>query len=298
MAWLPLKTMAAVAVEAGQPLRIRIIRFPINIEDTEEIQGGAGVSAHPTPTVTLSGLKWFLDGSPCEDARLLDPSASKPRRLYSPEQVRFMLRQGEEQHQPLLFHISGEPALEELLTAMESMPEVDWPSRRVRVEHGEFLVQEVFARAKRLGIVLVQNPAHLTLPPGVPPIVLKNMFPRGPAQALRSVEDAGIPVALGTDGLDNPGLNVLFASTEPNNPAEALTREEAVIAFTRGAAYAEFAEKDKGTIAPGMLADFVVLSKDIFTAPPEAMPSIRAVLTVIGGQVVYDGSSSTDAGVP
>jgi predicted amidohydrolase YtcJ len=55
--------------------------------------------------------------------------------------------------------------------------------------------------------------------------------------------------------------------THPANPPEALTREEAVMAYTAGSAYAESAEKQKGTLAPGMLADLAVLSQDIFTIP-------------------------------
>ena len=154
----------------------------------------------------------------------------------------------------------------------------------------------MFARAKRLGIVLVQDPFHLALPPGMPRTLLARAFPRGPAQLLRSVVEAGIPFALGTDGPDDPALNILLAATNPNNPDEALTREQAVVAFTRGAAYAEFAEKEKGTLAPGMLADFVVLSKDIFTAPAADVPAIRPVLTVIGGKVAFDAAAPLDAG--
>ena len=94
---------------------------------------------------------------------------------------------------------------------------------------------------------------------------------------------------------DKPGLNVLFASTVTNNPPEALSREQAVTAFTRGAAYAEFAEKEKGTLAPGMLADFAVLSKDIFTVPPAELADVQSVLTVVGGKVVFDAAATPAA---
>lgn len=58
--------------------------------------------------------------------------------------------------------------------------------------------------------------------------------------------------------------------------------------LTWGAAYAERMEGEKGTLAPGMLADLAVLSQDIFTVPAESLPATRSVLTVIGGHVVYD----------
>ena len=83
---------------------------------------------------------------------------------------------------------------------------------------------------------------------------------------------ADVPVALGSDGPMNPYLNLMFASLNATNPAQAMTREQAVSAYTLGAARAELMETQKGTLAPGMLADLAILSQDIFTAPPEALP--------------------------
>jgi len=70
--------------------------------------------------------------------------------------------------------------------------------------------------------------------------------------------------------------------------AQALTREQAVTMYTRGSAYAEFAEREKGTLAPGMLADLAVLSQDVFTVPADALPATTSVLTIVGGRVVRD----------
>jgi predicted amidohydrolase YtcJ len=74
------------------------------------------------------------------------------------------------------------------------------------------------------------------------------------SQPLESLLAAGIPVALGSDGPTNPYLNILFATIHANRPSEAITREQAVIAYTLTSAYAEFMEKDKGSIAVGKLA--------------------------------------------
>jgi hypothetical protein len=75
------------------------------------------------------------------------------------------------------------------------------------------------------------------------------------------------------------------------NPREALTREQAVAAYTRGSAYAEFAEGEKGTLAPGMLADLAVLSQDVFAAPAPALPATTCVLTLVGGRVAHDAGA-------
>jgi predicted amidohydrolase YtcJ len=80
----------------------------------------------------------------------------------------------------------------------------------------------------------------------------------------------------------------MFATIHPNVPSEALSREQAVVVYTRGSAYAEFAEREKGTLAPGMLADLAVLSQDIFSVPPQALPATTSVLTLIGGRIVHD----------
>jgi predicted amidohydrolase YtcJ len=69
---------------------------------------------------------------------------------------------------------------------------------------------------------------------------------------------------------------------------EALTREQAVIANTRGSAYAGHAERATGTLAPGMLADLAVLSQDIFTVPAAALTGTTSVLTIVDGRLAYD----------
>jgi len=79
----------------------------------------------------------------------------------------------------------------------------------------------------------------------------------------------------------------MLAVIHPDNPPEAVTMEEAVTAYTRGSAWAEFTEKDKGTLTVGKLADLAILSQDIFTVPPPQLPVTHSVLTMIGGRVVY-----------
>jgi predicted amidohydrolase YtcJ len=86
----------------------------------------------------------------------------------------------------------------------------------------------------------------------------------------------------------NPFLNIMFAVTDPTNPTEAITREQAVYAYTVGSAYAEFAEQDKGMLTAGKLADIAVLSQDPFSVPVPDLPKTHSVLTIVGGKVVYE----------
>jgi imidazolonepropionase-like amidohydrolase len=94
--------------------------------------------------------------------------------------------------------------------------------------------------------------------------------------------------AIGSDGPPNPYLNIMFAAIHPARPSEALTVEQAVEAYTRVSAHAEFQEQEKGTIALGKLADLTVLSQDIFTVPVSALPMTGSVLTLVGGEIVYN----------
>jgi predicted amidohydrolase YtcJ len=110
---------------------------------------------------------------------------------------------------------------------------------------------------------------------------------------LRSLLAAGIPVALGSDGPMNPYLNIMLACMHPSNPPEAITREQAVIAYTLTSAYAEFQEKEKGSLEPGKLADLAVLSQDIFSVPFPDLPKTESVLTLVGGKIAYDAKVVT-----
>ena len=142
---------------------------------------------------------------------------------------------------------------------------------------------DLIGRAKALGIIVVQNPTHLGL----------NVKQWGPQRApknqpMHALLDAAIPLAIGSDGPNNPYLNIMLASTYRGKPSDALTREQAVIAYTTTAAYAEFAEQNKGSLTPGKLADLAVLSQDIFRVPAEDLPKTVSVLTMVGGRIVYD----------
>jgi len=197
-----------------------------------------------------------------------------------------MLEEGLKSGEQLMFHCAGDRPVETILKQMESLGGAPvWAGRRVRIEHGDGLMEDLFPLARKLGVVLVQNPSHFTL---------REIFSArlGAARArrfqpVRSLLAADIPLAIGSDGPMNPFVNILWAVTDTNHPEEALTVEQAVTAYTRGSAFAEFAEKEKGMLAAGFLADLAVLSQDIFTVPPSRLPETESVLTLVGGKVAY-----------
>lgn len=286
-----------LARAAELPFRLRMISFPVassagNVPGDWRAERLPGAPARNAAggTVAASGVKWILEGTPIERlAAHRRPYRDRPgyfgRLNFPPDTIRtFLLEARARREQPLL-HAGGDSTLAVVFDVMERSGGSAWTAMRVRLEHGDGLAPDLLTRARPLGVVLVQNPSHLAVPvfsERFEPEVLAGFFP------LRSAIAAGVPLALGSDGPINPFLNILFATTHPVRPAEALTREQAVVAYTRGSAYAEFAEDEKGTLAPGMLADLAVLSQDIFLIPAQALPATTSVLTVIGGRIVFD----------
>jgi predicted amidohydrolase YtcJ len=133
-------------------------------------------------------------------------------------------------------------------------------------------------------VVVIQNPTHLESSPGG----MKVMHEEPP---LNSLSRAGIVVALGSDGGPrerNPFLNFMLAITDASQPSEALSREQALKAYTSGGAHAARQEARHGRIAPGMAADLAVLSQDILTVPVQQLPATRSLLTLVDGEVVFE----------
>jgi predicted amidohydrolase YtcJ len=265
--------------KAGPPIRWRVIRFPRTDTGGRLLHEWFEIVPPANPMIRVSGTKWVLDGTQVEQLAVMrKPYEGKTNwygRLYfPPDTIQTLFAEGLKGTDPLLFHAIGDSTISLILNTMSELASDSvWRSRRVRIEHANFMKPDQYERVKQLGIVIVTNPTHYEK-----------------VDPLRSLLEYGIPVAIGSDGPMNPFLNVMLAVTHGDNPAEAITREQAVVAYTRGSAYAEFAEHDKGVLAVGMLADLAVLSKDIFTIPAEELPSVESILTMVGGKVAYDAT--------
>lgn len=276
--------------KADLPIRVRAMPFSLTTRegrDLSEIQELSKLKLNSK--VTASGVKWILDGTPFErGAALREPYNDQPNfegKLEFPEsEIPKMVKEALALRQQLLVHCAGDKPIELLFKAMEREQQTNWKSLRWRVEHGDGLTKDLFTEAKKLGVIVVQNPTHLS----IVEMLYSRYSPHTGFFNLRSLIEAGIPLALGSDGPMNPYLNIMLASINPVRPTEAITREQAVRAYTTGSAYAEFAENEKGALTKGKLADLVVLSQDIFTAPVSELPKTQSILTITGGKIVYD----------
>ncbi|HYE87882.1 MAG TPA: amidohydrolase [Vicinamibacterales bacterium] len=288
---LPAAAAAEALVTASAPMRWRYFRFPVSV-DGETLDSKPPLPPQPSPLIDMRGMKWALDGTPIERlAFMRAPYADAPGqsgRLNLPvERIDQFVGWAYGSEDPLAVHAFGDAAIEAYIAAVERNGRAEvWRRKRPRIEHADMMAPDLIPRAKAVGMLVTQNPTHFTFPE----IFLARYGKERVAwmQPMKSLLDAGIPLAIGSDGPMNPFLNIMAAVTHPVNPREALTREQAVIAYTAGSAFAEFKDHEKGQIAVGMLADLAVLSADVFSVPVTELEQIRSVLTMLGGRVVHE----------
>src|SRR6478672_6885620 len=170
------------------------------------------------------------------------------------------------------------------------------PDLRLRIEHAQVTNPLQVAKFKQLKVIASMQPNHLLTDMNWAEARL------GPKRAAHSYAWAeflrkGVTLAFGTDYPVEPvtPFRGLYAAVTRKSedgkkeyyPEQKLNMEQAIAAYTTGSAFAEFAEKNKGTLAPGMLADLVVLDTDITSVPPEKILTTKVLRTVVGGKTVY-----------
>jgi predicted amidohydrolase YtcJ len=216
-----------------------------------------------------------------------------------------MVRVGNQLGWQLTAHATGGGALDLLLDAYEAADrEKPIRDRRFNLMHANFPDERAIERAKKLGAVFDSQIAWLHCDGDA----LKDVF--GPARIktflpFRSIIDAGVRVVGGSDHMIkfdsraainpyHPFFGMWMAVTRKTaggavvEPNQRITREEALRMWTIDGAWNMFEERAKGSIEPGKLADFVVISKDYLTCPEDEIRDIEALLTVVDGKVVYE----------
>ena len=174
-----------------------------------------------------------------------------------------------------------------------------WTAPRNRIEHAQVVDPADIPRFKELGVIASMQPNHLLTDMNWAEDRL------GPQRAAYSYAwkaflDAGVPLAFGTDypvepitpfrGLYAAVTRMNEAGTKTYFPENKLTRGQALYAYTQGSAYAEFAEKHKGKLAPGYDADFVLVDRDLYKVAAPAILSAKIVETYVAGKRVYAGA--------
>jgi predicted amidohydrolase YtcJ len=196
-------------------------------------------------------------------------------------------------------HAIGDRANQTLLDIYESVAKENGPrDRRFRIEHAQHLRPEDLARFAPLGVIPSMQPYH-AIDDGRWAETLIGLRIRT-TYAFRSLLDAGAALAFGSDWFVAPPtpLEGIYAAVTRRTlddlnpggwvPEERISVEEALVAYTRSAARAAFAENEVGMLKEGFLADFVILDRDLTAIPPEEIRDARVVATVVGGEVVHE----------
>ncbi len=254
--------------------------------------------------ITLGPVKIFTDGAfSTKTAWMTVPYAGEPGNYGLPrhpakELSRIILEIANNQRQ-VSIHAIGDQAVHYSLEAI-NLGEERYPSfkqLRNRIEHIQMILPEDLIRFSKLSVLPCVQPFALSNPKKDLRILGEDRAKQ--AYPYKSLLDAGATLSFGSDFPNEvdfqPLLGIYYAVTRKNksgdqgplNPDQALTAEEALRAYTLGSAYAEFMEKDKGSLEPGKLADFVVLSENPLKTKPARIKDIKVVYTFVGGKQVW-----------
>ena len=259
--------------------------------------------------LTVRGIKRSIDGAlGPHGAWLLAPYDDLPQstgfNTSSVESIRETARLALAHGYQLCVHAIGDRANRETLNLFEEVFEKqpNGPSLRWRIEHAQHLHPNDIPRFAHLGVIASMQGVHCTSDAVYVIRRLGQRRAREGAYAWRSLLDSGAVVINGTDAPVedvNPILS-FYASVTRRLPSDvtffaeqSMTRIEALRSYTVDAAYAAFEEDLKGVLAPGKLADLVVLTHDILNCPEEQILQAKVVYTVVGGKVAYAANRGT-----
>ena len=257
-------------------------------------------------------LKGFMDGSlGSKTAALLEPYSDDPKNSglpqYDAAKLNAMTKERVLAGYQIGFHAIGDKGIQMALDAFAEAEKAAKDAKvkavdggtdyRLRIEHAQVTTPQQILRFKELKVIASMQPSHLLTDMNWAESRL------GPKRAEYSYAweeflRRGVVVAFGTDYPVEPvtpfrGIySALTRMSEDGKksyyPAQKLNIEQTIAAYTTGSAFAEFDEKQKGKLAPGMLADFVVLDQDITAALPPKILQTKVLRTVVGGKTVYE----------
>jgi predicted amidohydrolase YtcJ len=260
--------------------------------------------------IRIGGLKIFADGAlGPRTALMIEPYAGEPDnygiRVTDIEEMREMVSRASAAGIPSTIHAIGDRAVREVLDVYESVREEEAArgeprnTRRHRIEHVQIVHPADADRLAALDIIASMQPVHATSDYEMADRYWGDRcrWAYNPRLQL----DQGVTVVFGSDSPIDPfeplgGIYAAVARRRPDGspgpegwyPEAKLTVEEALRAYTIAPAYAAGMEHQLGRLAPGYLADLVVLDRDLFTIPPDEIPDVKVVGTMVGGEWRYN----------
>ena len=284
-------------------LTLRIMVYALG-PDAMTLLGGSG----PSPwlyddKLRMNGVKLYLDGAlGSRGAWLKAPYADDPGNtglpLMTPSQFRNTLVRAGLGNFQVAVHAIGDAANAEALNAFAEVAESFKGDRRWRIEHAQIVDPADLASFGKNGIVASMQPVHQTSDRLMAEARLGSAR-LGGAYAWKSILATGATLAFGSDApVERPdpfaGMAAAITRTDEKGepfggwrPQERVTREQALAAYTSGAAYAGFAEKRFGRLIAGERADFLLVDRDPLLAAPADLRATRVIGTWVGGRQVF-----------
>ncbi|AMY07644.1 N-substituted formamide deformylase precursor [Luteitalea pratensis] len=292
------------------PIRVRVaMPFEMNVTPERLAELVRLRDEHRDRWLSFGIVKGVLDGTvDGHTAAMLAPYADRPNESGLPMWDQAALNAAvvayDQAGLQIELHAVGDRAIRMALDAFARARSVNGTSeRRHRIEHAELPSPEDLPRFRSLGVIastqaMFASPDAITLTSFAPAL--------GPERASRvdafaRFDDARIVQAFGSDypvftmevmrGIHAAVTRQLPDGTPPGGwyPANRISVAAALRHFTVDAAFASREDQEKGALAPGRMADLVVLSEDVFAIPPERLWAVKATLTVVGGRVQWDG---------
>jgi len=270
--------------------------------------------SHPQsdPMLHTGMLKGFMDGSlGSHTAAMLQPYADAPSNSglprYEPGKLKEMTKERVLAGFQIGFHAIGDRGVEMALEAFSEAEKAAQEAKvkaanggddyRLRVEHAQVTTPAQIAQFGQLKVIASMQPNHLLTDMRWAEDRL-GAKRAATSYAWLSFLDNHVGLAFGTDYPVEPvtpfrGLYAAITRKSEDGkqeyfPDQRLTIDQAIAAYTQGSAFAEFEEKEKGKLVPGMLADFVVLDRDVTASSPEKILATKVLRTVVGGRTVYE----------
>ena len=255
--------------------------------------------------VRVAGVKGYMDGSAgARTAKFYEPYSDSAgyTGLFRnpPDSMAKWIGAADSAGLQVAVHAIGDEANGVLLAIYDSVGRVHGArDRRFRVEHAQHLVTKDIPKFGADGIIASMQPAHLIddgrwIEQRIGPQRIKNTY------VFRTLLDTHAVLAFGSDwdvATPDPVVGIAAAVTRQTDdgknpggwvPEQKITLAEALRAYTWGNAYAVFQEKKRGTLAPGMYGDVVVLDRNLFAIPADSLSRAKVRATVVGGKVVFE----------
>lgn len=291
------------AGQAGK-LNVRVLSYAGGIPSMRAINGGKPSGWLYGDRVHLGGVKLYADGAlGSRGAWLKAPYHDKPETrglsLISDAELLGQADEAASRGYQVAIHAIGDAANAQVISTYEKLVPKYSGDRRWRIEHVQVIDPADISRLKTAGIIASMQPTHQTSDRLMAEARLGPDRLEG-AYAWQTIARAGVPLAFGSDfpvEHPNPFVGIVAATTRQDRegqpaggwrPEERVTFEQALNGFTRGAAYAAFAEGKIGSLDPGHYADFILLDRDITENNPELVMATHVLETWVAGKKVWE----------